>query len=342
MKVLEVKGLSVAFGKGERAVQIIRGLDFTLQKGETLGIVGESGSGKSVTSLAVMGLLGETAAASGEILLEGENLLALSEKGMQQVRGGRISMIFQEPMTSLNPIQTCGRQIMEPMLLHTGISKKEAQGKAVELLRLCGIPDPEQRFKEYPHQLSGGMRQRVMIAMALACNPTVLIADEPTTALDVTIQAQILQLLKKIKRESAMSIMMITHDLGIVSDFCDRVLIFYTGQIVESAPVEALFQKPFHPYAEGLIRAIPKLDETADRLDAIEGMVPDADKMPAGCRFHPRCPHAMDKCRTACPALVEIEEGRMVRCFLYSDAEEAAPAPAAAVKKSKRKGKEGA
>ena len=341
--VLEVKGLSVAFGKDERAVQVIRDLDFSLEKGETLGIVGESGSGKSVTSLAVMGLLAESASASGEILLEGENLLNLSEKRMQQIRGSKISMIFQEPMTSLNPIQTCGRQIMEPMFLHTDISKKQAKEKAIELLRLCGIPDPEQRFKEYPHQMSGGMRQRIMIAMALACNPTMLIADEPTTALDVTIQAQILQLLKKIKRESSMSIIMITHDLGIVSDFCDRVLIFYTGQVVESAPVEALFKKPLHPYAEGLIRAIPKLDETTDRLDAIEGMVPDADKMPTGCHFHPRCPHVMEKCRQACPALVETEKGRMVRCFLYSDAEEAASAPTArTVKKSKRAGKEGA
>ena len=339
--VLEVKGLSVAFGKDERAVQVIRGLDFSLQKGETLGIVGESGSGKSVTSLAVMGLLPETAGVSGEILLEGENLLGLPEKRLQQIRGSKISMIFQEPMTSLNPIQTCGRQIMEPMFLHTDISKKEAREKAIELLRLCGIPDPEQRFKEYPHQMSGGMRQRVMIAMALACNPALLIADEPTTALDVTIQAQILQLLKKIKRESSMSIIMITHDLGIVSDFCDRVLIFYTGQVVESAPVDALFQKPLHPYAEGLIRAIPKLDETADRLDAIEGMVPDADKMPTGCHFHPRCPHAMEKCKQACPALTEAEEGRMVRCFLYSGAEEAAPVPAGpSAKKSKRAGKE--
>ena len=326
-KVLEVKGLSVAFGKEDRAVEVIHDLNFTLEKGETLGIVGESGSGKSVTSLAVMGLLAETARAEGRIELEGTDLLALSEKQMQDVRGNRISMIFQEPMTSLNPIQTCGKQIMEPMFLHTDITKKQAKEKAIELLRLCGIPDPEQRFKEYPHQMSGGMRQRIMIAMALACNPTLLIADEPTTALDVTIQAQILELMKKIKRESSMSIIMITHDLGIVSDFCDRVLIFYTGQVVESAPVAELFEKPLHPYAEGLIRAIPKLDETADRLEAIEGMVPDADQMPAGCHFHPRCPHAMDKCRAACPALTEAAPGRMVRCFLYSDAAEPVKEP---------------
>lgn len=342
MNVLEVKDLSVSFGQGDREVRVISGLDFSLEEGETLGIVGESGSGKSVTSLAIMRLLADTARTSGHILLSGEDLLSLTEKQMQAVRGSRISMIFQEPMTSLNPIQTCGRQIMEPMLLHTGISKKEAAARAVELLRQCGIPDPAQRFKEYPHQMSGGMRQRVMIAMALACDPQLLIADEPTTALDVTIQAQILELLKKIKKERSMSIIMITHDLGVVSDFCDRVLIFYTGQVVENAPVRELFQRPLHPYAQGLIRAIPKLDEDTDRLEAIEGMVPDADKMPAGCHFHPRCPHAMEKCKRACPALTQTEPGRYVRCFLYSDAAEPPTPPPEEGRKSCKNRKEGA
>ena len=248
-----------------------------------------------------------------------KDLLALPAKDMVGIRGNDISMIFQEPMTSLNPIKTCGKQIMEPMFLHTSISKEEAKAKAVELLRLCGIPDPEQRFHEYPHQMSGGMRQRIMIAMALACNPKLLIADEPTTALDVTIQAQILELMKKLKDSHDMGIILITHDLGIVADFCDRVLIFYTGQIVESAPVRDLFREPLHPYTKGLIRALPKISEQTDRLEAIEGMVPDADQMPEGCHFHPRCPYATDRCRKEAPALTQTPDGRCVRCFLYGE-----------------------
>ncbi len=319
-ELLKVSDLSVRFGNREKQVTVIDGLSFSLQKGETLGIVGESGSGKSVTSLAVMGLLpAETAKVSGSIELDGTDLLALPPKKMQDVRGNKISMIFQEPMTSLNPIQTCGKQIMEPMFLHQDIDKKEAQKRAIELLRLCGIPDPEQRFREYPHQMSGGMRQRIMIAMALACNPELLIADEPTTALDVTIQAQILELMKDIKEKRSMSVMMITHDLGIVADFCDRVLIFYTGQIVESAPVKELFDNPLHPYSQGLIRAIPKLNQDVDRLEAIEGMVPDADQMPKGCHFHPRCPHATERCRNEAPPLIKLNETRSVRCFLFDE-----------------------
>lgn len=317
--LLEVKNLSVSFGSEESGVDIIKDLNFTLAHGETLGIVGESGSGKSVTSLAIMRLLSGNARVSGEIKLDDIDLLSLRETEMRDIRGNRISMIFQEPMTSLNPIQTCGKQIMESMLLHKKCDKQQAKERAIELLRLCGIPDPEQRFHEYPHQMSGGMRQRIMIAMALACRPALLIADEPTTALDVTIQAQILELMKDIKRQTDMSVIMITHDLGIVSDFCDRVLIFYTGQVVESAPVKGLFDKPLHPYTQGLIRAIPKLSEETDRLEAIDGMVPDADSMPSGCHFHPRCPHAGERCRTESPKLCEVSDDRWVRCFLYDE-----------------------
>lgn len=314
--LLQVEQLSVGFTNGEKSVRVIDDLSFSLEKGETLGIVGESGSGKSVTSLAIMGLLPvNTARVSGRVLLGGEDLLALPARKMQDIRGNKLSMIFQEPMTSLNPIKTCGEQIMEPMFLHQHIHKKEAKEKAIDLLRLCGIPDPEQRFHEYPHQMSGGMRQRVMIAMALACNPQLLIADEPTTALDVTIQAQILELMKDIKRRQSMSIIMITHDLGIVADFCDRVLIFYTGQVVESAPVKELFSTPLHPYTQGLIRALPKISEDVERLEAIEGMVPDADEMPKGCHFHPRCPYAVERCRQEAPPLMDLGGGRCVRCF---------------------------
>lgn len=315
-ELLQVEHLSVEFTGGEQAVRVIDDLSFSLGKGETLGIVGESGSGKSVTSLAIMGLLpANTAQVTGSVFLQGEDLLALSPKKMQDIRGSRLSMIFQEPMTSLNPIQTCGQQIMEVMFLHQKLHRGQAREKAVDLLRLCGIPDPEQRFREYPHQMSGGMRQRVMIAMALACQPELLIADEPTTALDVTIQAQILELMKAIKQKQSMSIIMITHDLGIVADFCDRVLIFYTGQVVESAPVGKLFSQPLHPYTQGLIRALPKISEQAERLEAIEGMVPDADEMPQGCHFHPRCPFAVARCRQEAPPLTALEDGRCVRCF---------------------------
>lgn len=317
-KLLEMEHLSVTFGGQENSTTVIEDLSFFIKKGETLGVVGESGSGKSVTSLSIMGLHVESnTSIKGNILFEGKNLLSLNQKQMQEVRGNKIAMIFQEPMTSLNPILTCGRQIMEPLLLHTKMTKKEAKARAIELLSLCGIPAPEQRFYEYPHQMSGGMRQRVMIAMALSCNPQLLIADEPTTALDVTVQAQILELMKELKEKIHMSILMITHDLGIVVDSCDRVIIMYAGQIVESAPVKDLFNNPFHPYTKGLISAIPRLDQKKDRLESIDGMVPDADKMPIGCRFHPRCPHAFERCRQEQPALKVLEETRSVRCFLF-------------------------
>lgn len=322
-KLLDIKNLTVRFGSGKNQTTVIEDMSFFLCKGETLGVVGESGSGKSVTSLAVMGLHpSNQTTISGSIRFLDTDLLALSEKEMQSVRGNKIAMIFQEPMTSLNPIQTCGSQIMEPLLLHKKIDKKSAQQRALELLHLCGIPAPEQRFHEYPHQMSGGMRQRIMIAIALACSPMLLIADEPTTALDVTVQAQILELMKELKRKIGMSILLITHDLGVVAESCNRVVIMYAGQIVESAPVSRLFQAPLHPYAQGLIGAIPKMNEKKDSLPAIEGMVPDADKMPQGCRFHPRCPKAVEKCRQEAPPLLQVEEDRQVRCFLYSENKE--------------------
>lgn len=318
--LLEIRGLEVSFGGQKNKVKVIHALDIDVKRGETLGIVGESGSGKSVTSLAVMGLLPQnTSHVSGQIIFDGQDLLKLSDRSLQKIRGNKIAMIFQEPMTSLNPIQTCGHQIMEPLMLHMGMNKKEAASRALDLLRLCGISAPEQRFNEYPHQMSGGMRQRIMIAIALSCNPELLIADEPTTALDVTIQAQILELMKELKQKISMSIMMITHDLGIVADSCDRVVIMYTGQIFESAPTDKLFSQPLHPYTKGLLNAIPTLDKTKDRLEAIEGMVPDADKMPKGCRFHPRCKFAFEKCAHKVPKLVSYGEGRMVRCFLFSE-----------------------
>ena len=319
-ELLEIKHLNVVFSNGGRSVEAISDLSLSLGLRETLGIVGESGSGKSVTSLATMRLLPKaTAHVKGQILFEGRDLLQLPEREMQQIRGNKIAMIFQEPMTSLNPIHPVGKQIAESVLLHSKATKKEAMARALQLLELCGIPDPEQRMKEYPHQLSGGMRQRVMIAIALACDPELLIADEPTTALDVTIQAQILQLMKDLKKDRDMSIIMVTHDLGIVYDFCDRVVVVYTGEVVESAPVKALFQEPLHPYTEGLIGALPRLGRPTERLEAIEGMVPDAGDMPQGCHFHPRCKYATDRCRAEHPPLTTRPDGRQVRCFRGED-----------------------
>ncbi len=323
-ELLKIKDLHVEFQSGGRFLPAIDGLSLEVHKHEAVGIVGESGSGKSVTSLAVMRLLPEEGCrVSGEIDFEGRDLLQLPEKEMENVRGNRIAMIFQEPMTSLNPVQTCGRQIAESILLHTKATKKEAGDRALELLRLCGIPNPEQRMKEYPHQMSGGMRQRVMIAVALACDPVLLIADEPTTALDVTIQAQIMQLLRDIRAEKDMSVILITHDLGIVSDFCDRVAVVYTGEVMEIAPTRQLFSEPLHPYTEGLISALPQLGQAKGKLPTIEGVVPDAGEMPKGCRFNPRCKYATDKCRAENPPLTELPDGRCVRCFYAKGVEKA-------------------
>ncbi|MGL6199272.1 MAG: ABC transporter ATP-binding protein [Lachnospiraceae bacterium] len=318
-QLLSVDDLRVTFRTPRGNVKAVNELSFYVNKDETLGIVGESGSGKSVTSLSIMGLLNEkTTLVEGKIDFEGEDLLSMSEKKKQTLRGNHISMIFQEPMTSLNPIHKCGNQIMEPILLHQKIKKKEAKERALELLNLIGIPAPEQRFNEYPHQMSGGMRQRIMIAMALACNPKLLIADEPTTALDVTIQAQILELMKDIKKDRNMGIMMITHDLGVVSEMCDRVIVMYTGHVVEQGSIRDIIDSPKHPYTEGLIEAIPKIGDTKEELKSIKGMVPGFDAMPEGCSFHPRCPYAMERCTKAMPELIQLENGQQVRCFKYS------------------------
>lgn len=319
MTLLKVEDLSIKFKSRQGVVQAVGGLSFDIKQGHSLGIVGESGSGKSVTSLAIMGLLQKAVTdITGKIQFEDVDLLTSSPEYMRKMRGKSVSMIFQEPMTSLNPLHTCGKQIMEPILIHQkGIRKKEAEKTAIELLRMVGIPSPEQRFHEYPHQMSGGMRQRIMIAIALACEPKLLIADEPTTALDVTIQAQILDLMNRLIKKRDMSLILITHDLGVVKEMCDEIVVMYTGQIVEKSPTTAVFTQPLHPYTKGLLNAIPKISRKVDRLEAIEGTVPDALNLPNGCSFHPRCQFATDRCKNEAPLLFLQEDGREVRCFLY-------------------------
>lgn len=323
MTLLKVEDLTIQFKSRQGVVKAVDRVSFELAKGSSLGIVGESGSGKSVTSLTIMGLLqNANSEITGRIDFEGKDLLKLSPEEMRKIRGKSVSMIFQEPMTSLNPLHTCGKQIMEPILIHQkDVSKQEAKKYAIEMLRMVGIPSPEQRFHEYPHQMSGGMRQRIMIAIALACNTKLLIADEPTTALDVTIQAQILDLMNSLKKKRDMSIIMITHDLGVVKEMCEKVVVMYTGQIVEKSPTELVFADPLHPYTKGLLNAIPKISNKVERLEAIEGTVPDALKMPSGCSFHPRCKYATEKCKVEAPPLFKLEDGREVRCFIYNAAE---------------------
>ncbi|MEC9488170.1 MAG: ABC transporter ATP-binding protein, partial [Halanaerobium sp.] len=295
--LIEVRGLQTYFYTEDGVVKAVDGVDFEIYKGETLGVVGESGCGKSVTSLSIMRLIPNPPGkiVGGDILFEGDSLLKKSESEMRKIRGNDISMIFQEPMTSLNPVYTVGDQIAEAIILHQKVSKKEAIERAVEMLRKVGIPLPEQRVNEYPHQLSGGMRQRVMIAMALSCNPKMLIADEPTTALDVTIQAQILELMNELKNEFDASIMMITHDLGVIAEVADRVAVMYAGKIVEYSDAVSIFKNPKHPYTWGLLKSIPRLDKTTERLMNIEGVVPNPLFFPDGCKFHTRCPFADDK-----------------------------------------------
>ena len=312
-RILEVRHLRTQFKTDEGIAHAVEDVSFELRKGETLGIVGESGSGKSVTMLSVMRLV-TGKITDGEVLFEGRDLLKASEKDMISLRGKDITMVFQDPMTSLDPVYTIGFQLMEPILKHNKVSKQEAFNRAVEMLRKVGISNPEERMKEYPHQLSGGMRQRVIIAMALTCNPKLLIADEPTTALDVTIQAQILDLLRQLKQDSDMSIILITHDLGVVAQMCDRVNVMYCGQIVESARVHDLFHDPRHKYTQGLLHSIPRLDQEAEVLDVIEGSVPSIVMLPKGCRFHPRCPYATEKCRTEAPQMVQVGEDHFAAC----------------------------
>jgi len=317
--LLKVKNLKTQFKVKGGLVNAVDGVDFDIEKGEVVAIVGESGSGKSVTSLSIMGLIPNPPGKviDGEILFNGEDLLKKSKKELQQIRGNKISMIFQEPMTSLNPVYTIGKQISETLIKHKGMNKKDAEKEAVKMLELVGIPSPEKRIKDYPHQLSGGMRQRVMIAMALACSPELLIADEPTTALDVTIQAQILDLMLKLKEKFNTSIMLITHDLGVVAEVADRVVVMYCGKVVEKAPVIELFENPMHPYTIGLLHSIPKIDEDKDILFMIPGTVPNPLEMPEGCAFSDRCNKCMPICKKSMPPLLQ-HEGRQVRCFLYN------------------------
>ncbi len=321
--VLEVVDLRTHFFTDDGAVKAVDGVSFDVRPGETLGIVGESGCGKSVTSLSILRLIPSPPGkiVGGEIRFNGQNLLALPDSAMRKIRGNEISMIFQEPMTSLNPVYTCGDQIMEAVQLHQKVGRKEARVRAIEMLRLVGIPSPEQRVDEYPHQLSGGMRQRVMIAMALSCHPRVLIADEPTTALDVTIQAQILDLLNRLQEEMGMAILLITHDLGVVAETCDRVAVMYAGQVVEYAGVDEIFHHPRMPYTVGLLGSIPKLGEAVERLRVIPGNVPNPSEFPAGCKFHPRCPVAIDRCRSENPALAPIRPAHWARCHRAAEIE---------------------
>jgi peptide/nickel transport system ATP-binding protein len=323
--VLRVHDLKTYFvtDRGSGTARAVDGVSFELAAGETLGIVGESGCGKTVMSLSILRLIPEP---PGHILpgsfieFEGRNLLTLPPRELRAVRGNRIAMVFQEPMTSLNPVLPVGAQVAEAALVHQKLSRADARKRTIDLLRLVGIPDPETRVDDYPHQLSGGMRQRVMIAMALICHPQILIADEPTTALDVTIQAQILDLLGRLRRELNMAVLLITHDLGVVAGSADRVVVMYAGQVVETAATRALFATPRHPYTEGLLASIPRLDQPRERLRSIPGSVPPATAWPTGCRFHPRCPYAWDKCRSEEPPLLETgTPGHSARCWLVAE-----------------------
>ncbi len=319
MSVLQVKDLKTYFYTEEGIVPAVDGLDFELEKGETLAIVGESGCGKSVTSLSILQIVPTPPGKieSGEIVYQGEDLLKKTEKEMQKIRGNEISMIFQEPLTSLNPVFTIGKQICDILRLHQKMSKKEARDRALEMLKRVRIPSAEQVIDEYPHQLSGGMRQRAMIAMALACNPNILIADEPTTALDVTIQAQIIHLLQELKEGNQMSIILITHDMGVVAQIAQNVLVMYAGQAVEYAGVKQIFANPLHPYTLGLLKSIPSIHDKRDELYSIKGSIPSPKEYPAGCRFSLRCEEACDKCRSQMPPLKTMPDGRKVRCWKY-------------------------
>ncbi|GIN37911.1 MULTISPECIES: ABC transporter ATP-binding protein [Heyndrickxia] len=318
--LLEVRNLETAFSIEGKLYNAVDNVSFNVKPKQIVGVVGESGCGKSVMSLSVMKLLpkGIGSIRNGEVVFEGKNIAEMSDKEMNKIRGKDISMIFQEPMTSLNPVFTIGYQLQETLFNHMSISKKEAREKSIALLKSVGISRPEKIVDEYPHQLSGGMRQRVMIAIAIACQPKLLIADEPTTALDVTVQAQILDLLKEIQEVNDMAVIMITHDLGVVAEMCDEVIVMYAGKIVEKTDVDTLFHNPKHPYTELLMNAIPKMDEEVETLSTIEGIVPSLQKMPqVGCRFANRCPKAMPECKTITPQLAEIEAGHEVSCLLY-------------------------
>ncbi len=325
--VLEVKDLQTYFKTDAGIVKAVDGVSFILHEGETLGIVGESGSGKSVTNLSVMRLIPSPPGkvVGGEAIFEGRDILALSEKEMRKIRGAKISMIFQDPMTSLNPFLRISTQMVETIRLHNKeLSKDEALARSIEMLRLVGIPSAEKRVRDYPHQFSGGMRQRVMIAQALSCNAKILVADEPTTALDVTIQAQILELIAKLSTQMGTAVILVTHDLGVVAGMCDHVCVMYAGKIVERAETEKLYAHPAHPYTEGLIKSVPRMDTTkkGNRLYSIEGQPPNVIDLPPCCPFHPRCPKVMEVCRHAYPPLRQLGEGHEVNCWLYVDEKE--------------------
>ncbi len=327
--ILDLRNLKTHFHTPEGVVKAVDGVSYSLRAGETLGVVGESGCGKSVTALSILGLIPQP---PGEILGDGiyfgdQDLTTLSAREMRRIRGNQISMIFQEPMTSLNPVLTVGFQIAEAITRHQGVPRKAAIERAVEMLNLVGIPLPQQRAKEYPHQLSGGMRQRAMIAMALSCQPQILLADEPTTALDVTIQAQILDLMLQLKDDTGTAIILITHDLGLVAETCERVVVMYAGKIVEEAPVDDIFDRPLHPYTVGLLQSIPKLRTDPEqgpriRLQEIPGVVPSLNRLPRGCAFRPRCPQAVDMCSQAEPQLQTVAPGHAVSCFLHEPSQQ--------------------
>lgn len=322
--LLKVQGLKTYFFLERGVVKAVDGVDFEIKKGEILGLVGETGCGKSITVMSILRLIPSPPGkiVEGKIIFEGEDLLKKDKEGMRKVRGTKISIIFQDPHTSLDPVFTVGYQIAEPIELHQVIEQhlmkaEEVPGKVMEMLRLVRIPDPEHRVVEYPHQFSGGMKQRAMIAMMISCNPSLLIADEPTTAVDVTIQAQILDLMRDLRRKLGTSVLLITHNLGVVAEMCDRVAVMYAGNIVEQAEITTLFGSPKHPYTKALLAAVPKVGTKRRELETIPGMVPSLITPPPGCKFHPRCPHAMDMCRKEFPQMIEIEKGHLVRCYLY-------------------------
>ena len=324
--LLQIEHLQTCFFTKAGVLKAVDDVSITIPAGKTVGLVGESGCGKSMTAMSVMGLVGKPGKVTeGRILYrrdgeEAQDLLALPAKARRQISGDKLSMIFQEPMTSLNPVMTVGKQVRESLLIHEkGISKEQAKERVLELFRQVGIPDPARRYASYPHQLSGGLRQRVMIAMAMACNPDLLIADEPTTALDVTIEAQILHLMRKLQQEHGTSILMITHNLGVVAEICDYVYVLYAGKVVEYSEVHELFQHTSHPYTQGLIRSLPKMEAGQGKLYNIKGMVPDLLHLPQGCRFAPRCEHACERCHCEMPPLYDIGGGHLVRCFLYEE-----------------------
>jgi len=319
--LLEVKDLQIRYVTDEETVCAVNGVSFSLQKGESIGLVGETGAGKTTTALGIMGLVPDPPGkvVGGSILFEGKDLLQLSEKQMRKIRGGKISMVFQDPMTSLNPVLTVGDQIEEVILLHNEITKSEAKQKAMEMLELVGIPCA--RHTDYPHQFSGGMKQRVVIAIALACNPQLLIADEPTTALDVTIQAQVLELMRNLKREYATAMILITHDLGVVAKICDKVAIVYAGEVVEAGSLKDIYLDKRHPYTIGLFDSLPDIDKESQTLHVIQGMVPDPAHLPGGCKFHPRCPYKSEGCDAEPVTLFEVSPGHMVRCNRFAGVE---------------------